>query len=93
MPNKNYIRGRNAEYKVVEELRRQGAVLAQRSAGSNSPIDVFAIMPDGTIRLIQVKTGSSPDELNKLTSLPVNKFASKELWHWIPRKGWEITEL
>jgi len=43
MPNKNYVNGRNKEYKVCKQLKEIGFDIAQRSAGSHSPIDIFAI--------------------------------------------------
>jgi len=42
MPNRNYIKGRRKEYKVVSRAREKG-YLAFRSAGSHSPIDVVVI--------------------------------------------------
>ena len=55
MPNKNYIKGRRKEYKIVHEFRDIGCV-AFRSAGSHSPIDVVAINPlKKIINLIQCK--------------------------------------
>lgn len=94
MPNKNYISGRQYEYKCIVELRRQGAVEAQRTAGSHGSFDIIAIMPDGLIRLIQVKSHGAQDDIKKLDSLPIpEKLVTKELWHWVTRKGWEITYL
>ena len=59
MPNKNYIRGRKKEYQICKELKDKGFVIAQRSAGSHSPIDIFAINPDTrTILFIQAKSGA-----------------------------------
>lgn len=42
MPNKFYIKGKNKEQKIVREAREQG-LIAFRSAGSHSPIDVCII--------------------------------------------------
>lgn len=54
--NKNYVKGRNKEYRIVKELREKGFDIVQRSAGSHSPIDVFAINKlTKTIKLIQAK--------------------------------------
>jgi Holliday junction resolvase len=56
MPNKNYVKGRKKEYKIIKELKAQGYEIAQRTAGSHSPIDVFAIKKDEKkILLIQAK--------------------------------------
>ena len=43
MPNRNYIKGRRKEYKLCKELRELGYEIVQRTAGSHSPIDLFAI--------------------------------------------------
>ena len=43
MPNKNYIKGRNKEYKIIKNLKFLNYNIAHRTAGSHSPIDVFAI--------------------------------------------------
>jgi len=59
MPNKNYEKGRRKEYKIVKQYKDKGYDIAQRSAGSHSPIDVFAIdKKTRTIRLIQAKPNS-----------------------------------
>jgi len=55
MPNKNYIKGRRKEYKVVNQFKKE-EYIAFRSAGSHSPIDVVAINPlKKIINLIQCK--------------------------------------
>jgi len=79
--NTNYVKGRAAEYQVVAELRKQGALIAQRTAGSHSLIDVVGLMPDGSVKLIQVKKDSSPLKLADLAELPRKKNVSIELWH------------
>ena len=62
MPNRNYEKGRRKEYKVCKSFREKGCIISQRSAGSHSPIDVFAIdKSKKTIYFIQVK----PDEYDK----------------------------
>lgn len=43
MPNPNYVKGRRKEYKLCRELREEGYDIVQRTAGSHSPIDLFAI--------------------------------------------------
>jgi len=59
MPNKNYEKGRRKEYKIVKQYKDKGYNIAQRSAGSHSPIDVFAIdKSTRTIKLIQAKPNS-----------------------------------
>lgn len=57
MPNRNYINGRNKEYRIIKFLKAKGFI-AVRSAGSHSPIDVWAINPETKeIMLIQSKLG------------------------------------
>jgi hypothetical protein len=43
-PKKNYAyqKGRRKEYKIRNQLLKEGYEIVQRSAGSHSPIDVFA---------------------------------------------------
>ena len=58
MPNKNYVKGRAKEYRIINYFRALD-YLAFRSAGSHSPIDVIAINTDmREIRLIQAKPNS-----------------------------------
>jgi Holliday junction resolvase len=62
MPNKNYIKGRRKEYKVANDLKKKGFDIVQRSAGSHSPIDVFAIdLSTRVIKLVQCK----PDDMTE----------------------------
>lgn len=42
MPNKNYQKGRQFEYRVKKYLEENGSHLVIRSAGSHSPIDLVA---------------------------------------------------
>ena len=56
MPNKNYEKGIKKERRIVNELKAEGWDIVQRSAGSRSPIDIWAINKDlKLIKLIQVK--------------------------------------
>jgi Holliday junction resolvase len=56
MPNKNYIKGRRKEYKICKKLREEGYEIVQRSAGSHSPVDVFAINKETkVVLLVQAK--------------------------------------
>ena len=68
MPNKNYIKGRRKEYKVVNELREAGYDIVQRTAGSHSPVDLFAIdKKNRCIRFVQCKPATMPqNEINKI---------------------------
>lgn len=43
MPQTIYRKGREKEYKLCKELRLEDFDIVQRSAGSHSPIDIFAI--------------------------------------------------
>ena len=43
MPNKRYDKGRWKEYQAVKKLKEMGCDIAQRSAGSKSPVDVWGI--------------------------------------------------
>ena len=53
----SYRRGRRLEYRVRDDLKRMGAELVVRSAGSRGPCDLVAIFPDrGEIWLVQVKS-------------------------------------
>ena len=62
MPNKNYIKGRRKEYKVRNQLLKDGFDIAQRSAGSHSAIDIFAISRSKKlIKLIQCKPENFQD--------------------------------
>jgi len=62
MPNRNYEKGRRKEYKTVKMLKSQGFDIAQRMAGSHSPIDVFGIdTTNKVIRLIQCKPDNYSD--------------------------------
>lgn len=55
MPNRNYIKGRKKEYKLVNVEKSQGNI-AFRSAGSHSPIDVISIdIENKKIKFIQSK--------------------------------------
>ncbi len=56
MPNKNYRKGRRKEYGITDKLKKEGWDIVQRSKGSHSPIDVFAInKKEKKILLIQSK--------------------------------------
>ena len=63
MPNKNYLKGRRKEWKTCKELKEDGFIIAQRSAGSHSPIDVFAINKEKKlIKFIQCKPDNYVDD-------------------------------
>jgi len=68
MPNKNYRHGRRKEYSVCDKLKKDGFTIVQRSSGSHSPIDVFAINKETKeIIFVQVKAGKlSEKERDKI---------------------------
>lgn len=66
MPNKQYVSGRRREYKLCNQLKKNGYNIVQRSAGSHSPIDIFAISHAKKIILfIQSKPDSMSDKEKK----------------------------
>ena len=73
----NYVKGRRKEYAIVKTLRKRYHI-AQRSAGSHSPIDIFAInLKTKEILFVQAKPDNYPlkeeqklyDELKELTGV------------------------
>jgi Holliday junction resolvase len=91
----NYVKGRRAEYEIIDMVEAEGGV-AVRSAGSHSPIDVFAIYPD---RIIAIQSKAAPklpaniyktyeDDINALKELKVPPCMEKEIWVRVDRKGW-----
>ena len=65
MPNKNYIKGRQAEYRLMKTLRDSGAIV-MRSSGSHGLFDVIAIFPNANlIQMYQVKSGASYNYTSK----------------------------
>lgn len=55
MPSNQKL-GTRKEYKICEDYRKKGYDLVQRSAGSHSEVDIFAIrVKDRKIKLIQSK--------------------------------------
>ena len=73
MPNKNYVRGRNFEYKVKKAYEEAG-YLVFRTAGSHSPADLIAFPPLGKITewqpiLIQCKASDKRLSKQEITTL------------------------
>lgn len=61
MVNGNYIKGRRKEYTIRNKLLEEGYDIVQRSAGSHSPVDLFAIHnKNKQILFVQAK----PDHFN-----------------------------
>jgi Holliday junction resolvase len=86
LPNLNYNKGRSKEYKVMELLKAQGWVVA-RSAGSHSPVDVFAARSGATL-LVQVKNGKARvkvEEAKELVKWAEAFNADAEIWHFKAR--------
>ncbi len=83
MVNQQYNRGRAKEYRVMELLREEGWV-AGRSAGSHSPVDIFAAKK-GKVLLVQVKNGQArvkTEELMELVKWAEAFDADAEVWHF-----------
>ncbi len=73
MVNKNYEKGRNKEYATVNKLKKAGYDIVQRSAGSHSPIDVFAINKTcRVIKLVQCKPNGFSDKKRKEIEFEMN---------------------
>lgn len=94
--NKNYIRGRNTEYKAKKELEEMG-YYCSRSSGSHTKIDLWAVS-EKDIKLIQLKRVkgkyySFKQEIKEIKSIKCPKNCSKELWVWLDRKGWQKHKL
>jgi Holliday junction resolvase len=83
LPNLNYNKGRSKEYKAMELLKTDGWVVA-RTAGSHSPVDVFAAKQGATL-LVQVKNGQArvkADEAKELVKWAEAFNADAEIWHF-----------
>ena len=64
----NYHKGRKYEYKICNQLKKEGFDLVQRTAGSKSSLDIIAIrQSDNKIILVQAKPKNLSDSAkNKL---------------------------
>ncbi len=86
--NRNYLRGRHAEYQCMAELRAQGYPVVMRAAGSHGPFDVIALGPNGGV-CAQVKRTEGPNvpgftkDLEALRAVGVHESNSKQLWVYI----------
>ena len=73
MPNKNYVKGRNFEYRIISYLRKKG-YYCLRAYGSKGLVDILAIRPNYNPDMehhplmIQAKYNGyvHPDEMKKL---------------------------
>lgn len=83
MPNRKYEKGARHERELVNKYREAGGISA-RSAGSHSPIDVWAIK-DGELHLIQVKGDKQNVSIPVFyKNLSVRKFlAYKKKGKWV----------
>lgn len=71
MTNRNYVSGRNFEYKVKKHLESRGYFVI-RSAGSHSPVDLLAVNPTYYhILVIQCKHGKSRMNKKSLSDLNI----------------------
>jgi len=65
MPSKQYKKGRRKEYKIRDKFK-SFCEIAQRTAGSHSPVDVIAISRElKTIYLVQSKPDDFPGSKEK----------------------------
>lgn len=66
--NKRYGRGRRAEYWTINRLKKLGATLVIRSAGSHKAADIVAFFPDKKeVWLCQVKTSKKGVNIEQVT--------------------------
>lgn len=68
MPNRNYLKGRAKEYRITNQLRSEGWDIVQRTAGSHSNIDVFAINKK-LKRIIFIQ--SKPDDYSERKTIEI----------------------
>lgn len=106
MPNKNYIAGRRAEYKVMALLKKDGYTVI-RASGSHGPFDVVGIRPvnpkqyrmTDDIILVQVKRVSKKGDTaimnmgTKFTNNPPLPYSLTYLQciMFYNEKGWHST--
>lgn len=77
MNKKIYNQGRRKEYKICEQLKKEGFDIIQRTAGSHSPVDIVAIaIKEKRILLIQSKRTLNKDMMFIDSSLK-NKIEEK----------------
>ena len=79
MPNKNYIKGRSREYRLRTKMfKEEEWDIIQRSKGSHSPIDLFAIRySDNKILLIQVKPESMSESAKEKLLMANSRLTGK----------------
>ena len=73
MPNNNYLKGKAKEWRTCQKLIKEGFEIAQRSAGSHSPIDVWAVNRlTKVIKLVQCKPKSLSKNKKKEIEMEMN---------------------
>ena len=99
--NKNYQRGRNWEYQIIDKVKElYPDCFAGRNAGSHGFFDVWAIVEDsfspltGSLHLIQAKTGNKitnahREEWAKMKQIKIPKLLTvkKEFWIKLPKNN------
>jgi Holliday junction resolvase len=83
----NYTRGRSNEYRAIKALEKDGW-FCSRSAGSHSPVDIFA-GKNGITLLVQVKSGkarASASDLSTLQKWAHQYGARAEVWTFKPHR-------
>lgn len=92
MPNKNYRKGRAAEYRAKRELEKQGWTV-HRSAGSHG-VDLVCLGTkcDGLALYVSVKSGKRRPTKQDRTELKRAKpsWVFREIWYYAPRRPVEI---
>lgn len=86
----NYGKGARLEYKCRDLLVERGYTVI-RSAGSKGAADLVAVSGADVV-LIQVgKRGKSVAEAaRRLQAVAAPQSVRKEVWIWVPRKGWRV---
>jgi len=92
MPNRNYISGRNFEYKVKKYLEENG-YLVFRSAGSHSIADLIAICKTDTL-LIQCKHhGHFPLKELSLLIMKAKEYNCIPMYAYVKKRKMIISEI
>jgi Holliday junction resolvase len=83
VPNRNYVSGRNREYRAILALKKDGW-MASRSAASHGAVDVFAAK-EGKVLLVQVKSGkarATKEEMEELALWGKHANGDAEVWYY-----------
>lgn len=93
----NQRRGYDAELRCAELMSDHGFIVF-RSAASKGPFDIIA-MGDGGTYLIQVKRTKEaarrrfPSVAKELRGIKTHQMMHKQIWCWVDRRGWYITDV